>query len=139
MMQQNTTVPESVYSEKILPQHKVVIDDLINIGVTNRRKGSMTSFFMSLTGCEDAIAKLVAKEINFDLRGIEFEVRRRNNRTDSIGDKIDLSSSDKVQVNAKVDTTESEDRIQELQHIVGIYCPIYKTADVEMASKWTKA
>ncbi len=48
----------------------------------------------------------------------------------------------KINVDAQVKTSESEERVQELQRIVDSRCPVYTTleaADVEITANWTKA
>lgn len=80
--------------------------------------------------------------MEFDLQGTEFDVRGEIDPRGMMGEEGVRPYFQKITVNAVVETSESEERIQELQHIVDSRCPIYTTlvaADVEMVPNWTKA
>ncbi|WP_113927975.1 OsmC family protein [Bacillus sp. P14.5] len=123
-------------------QHTVVIDEPHKMGGTDKGANPLATLLISLSGCENAIANFVAKEINFDLQGIEFEVTGEIDPRGMMGEEGVRPYFEKITVNAKVQTSESEERVQELQRIVDTRCPIYTTlvaANVEMIASWKKA
>ncbi|NMH68177.1 OsmC family protein [Bacillus sp. RO3] len=142
MIEQITAVSKGMYTEGTSHDHKVIIDEPANMGGTDKGANPLATMLISLTGCENAIANFVAKEIKFDLQGIEFEVKGEIDPRGMMGEEGVRPYFQKITVNAKVSTSESEERVQELQQIVDARCPIYTTmvaADVEMVANWTKA
>ncbi|GIM45833.1 hypothetical protein DNHGIG_13820 [Collibacillus ludicampi] len=102
----------------------------------------MSLVLSALAGCENIVANLVAKEINFDLQGIEFDIRGEFDPRGLMGDPNVRPYFEKVTIHAKVKTSESEDRLKELQEITDSRCPVYttlKAAGVELESNWVKA
>lgn len=85
---------------------------------------------------------MVAKEIDFDLKGIEFDIQGELDPRGFMGNTNVRPYFEKVSVHAKVKTTESEARIKELQEKTDLRCPVYttlKAAGVDMISNWTRA
>lgn len=102
----------------------------------------MGTLLSALAGCENVIANMVAKEMDFDLQGIEFDIRGEFDPRGLMGEAGIRPYFEKVTVEAKVKTNESEERIQELQEITDSRCPVYttlKAAGVEMVPHWVKA
>ncbi|MEK4649584.1 MULTISPECIES: OsmC family protein [Exiguobacterium] len=131
-----------MYTEGISHNHEVIIDEPKNMGGTDQGANPLATLLISLTGCENAIANFVAKEIDFDLQGIEFEVKGDIDPRGMMGEEGIRPYFQKITVDAKVSTSETEARVQELQKIVDARCPIYTTmvaADVEMVANWSKA
>lgn len=142
MVEQIKAVSKGMYTEGNSHDHKVIIDEPQNMGGTDQGANPLATLLISLTGCENAIANFVAKEINFDLKGIEFEVRGDIDPRGMMGDETVRPYFKKITVDAKVSTSETDERVQELQKIVDARCPIYTTmvaADVEMVANWSKA
>ncbi|GGK08439.1 hypothetical protein GCM10007043_23160 [Calditerricola satsumensis] len=85
---------------------------------------------------------MVAKEIGFDLQGIEFDIEGELDLRGLKGEPNVRPYFQKVIVNAKVKTSEPEERIRQLQEITDSRCPVFtmmKAAGVEMVVNWTKA
>ncbi|ASI35383.1 MULTISPECIES: OsmC family protein [unclassified Exiguobacterium] len=142
MVEKITAVSKGMYTEGVSHGHKVIIDEPAKMGGTDEGANPLATLLVALTGCENAIANFVAKEINFDLQGIEFEVEGTLDPRGMMGDASVRPYFERITVNAKVLTSESEERVQELQHIVDSRCPVYTTmvaANVEMVPNWTKA
>ncbi|WP_035051007.1 OsmC family protein [Carnobacterium pleistocenium] len=121
--------------------HEIIIDEPLQMGGKDEGANPLGAFIASLAGCENAIANMVAKEIDFDLQGIAFDIRAEMNPEGMMGNKNVRPYFQSVTINARVKTSESEERIIELQQIVDSRCPIYttlKAADVEMTPIWTK-
>lgn len=142
MIEKITAVSKGMNTNGKSLEHTVVIDEPANMGGTDEGANPLATLLISLAGCENAIANFVAKEIDFDLKGIEFEVNGDIDPKGMMGDTSVRPYFEKITVNAKVETSESQDRINELQEIVDSRCPIYTTmvaADVEMVPNWVKA
>ncbi|WP_034551811.1 OsmC family protein [Carnobacterium funditum] len=121
--------------------HQIIIDEPQQLGGKDEGANPLGVFLASLAGCENAIANMVAKEIDFDLQGIEFDIKGEMNPEGMMGNKDVRPYFKSIKINARVKTNESEERINELQIIVDSRCPIFTTleaADVEMIPNWTK-
>ncbi|MCF6138646.1 OsmC family protein [Pseudalkalibacillus berkeleyi] len=142
MLEQITAVSKGMNTEGKSHEHSVVIDEPANMGGTDEGANPLATLLISLAGCENAIANFVAKEIDFDLKGIKFEINGDIDPKGMMGDKSVRPYFQKITVNATVETSEPQERIDELQEIVDSRCPIYTTmvaADVEMVPNWVKA
>ena len=85
---------------------------------------------------------MVAKEMSFDLQGIEFDVQGELDPEGMMGKEGVRPYFQTITVSAQVKTSESDERIQELQEIVDSRCPVFttlKAANTEMVPKWNKA
>ncbi|MBY6035801.1 OsmC family protein [Fictibacillus nanhaiensis] len=142
MLEKITAISKGMNTVGNSHNHSVVIDEPAKLGGTDEGANPLATLLISLAGCENAIANFVAKEIDFDLQGIEFEIHGEMDPHGMMGEEGIRPYFQKITVNAKVKTSESEERIQELQKIVDNRCPVYTTmvaADVEMVPNWVKA
>ncbi|MFC4322967.1 OsmC family protein [Litchfieldia salsa] len=122
-------------------QHTFTIDEPPNMGGQDKGPNPLSTFLGALAGCENVVANLVAKELNFDLQGIVFDVKGILDPKGLMGDPNIKPYFEKVIVNAKVKTSETHDRILELQKKTDSRCPIFtalKGAGIELDSTWIK-
>lgn len=142
MNEKITAVSKGMKTEGKSYGHTVVIDEPANMGGTDEGANPLATLLVSLVGCENAIANFVAKEMKFDLQGIDFEVNGELDPRGMMGEEGVRPYFQKITVNATVHTSESEARLNELQEKVDQRCPVYTTmvaADVEMIPNWVKA
>lgn len=121
--------------------HMVTIDEPELLGGTDEGANPLGVYLASLAGCENAVANMVAEEIDFDLQGIQFEISGRIDTRGMMGDKEVRTYFQEIKLTARVQTSESDERIKELQEIVDSRCPVFttmKAADVDMISHWIK-
>lgn len=122
--------------------HKIVIDADAQMGGNDMGPNPLETLLSALAACENVTANAVAKEMKFDLQGITFKITGEFNPRGFMGDPNVRTYFEKVEVEATVRTTESEDRIKELQKAIEPRCPIYgmfKAANVQMIDNWVKA
>jgi putative redox protein len=122
--------------------HTVTIDEPPAMGGQDSGPDPLTTLLSALAGCENVVANMVAKEMEFDLQGIEFDIKGVLDPRGFMGDPNVRTYFEKVTIQAKVKTSESEERIKELQTKTDSRCPVYNTlkaADVEIETNWTKA
>ncbi|TWI58132.1 OsmC family protein [Halalkalibacter nanhaiisediminis] len=122
--------------------HTITIDEPTKMGGTDTGADPLQTLLGALAGCENVVANLVAKEINFDLQGITFDIQGELDPRGFMGQEGVRPYFEKVVINAKVKTSESQERITELQTITDQRCPVYttlKAANVMLDSSWTKA
>lgn len=122
--------------------HQVIIDEPQKMGGQDEGANPLGTLLISLAGCENVIANMVAKEIDFDLQGIEFDIKGELDPEGMMGKEGVRPYFQTITVNAQVKTSESEERIKELQEIVDTRCPVFttlKAADTEMVPNWAKA
>ncbi|MDQ0340997.1 putative OsmC-like protein [Caldalkalibacillus uzonensis] len=123
-------------------KHTVTIDEGSQLGGQDRGPNPLQTLLCALAGCENVTAHVIAKQMNFDLQGITFEITGEFDPRGFMGDPNVRTYFEKVYVTARVHTTESEERIKELQKMVEQRCPVYgtfKTAGIEMHDNWIKA
>jgi putative redox protein len=136
-----TGLSEKMKTKLKAGEHTFTIDEPENFGGTNQGPDPLSVLLGSLASCENIIANLVAKEIQFDLQGIEYEITGELDLRGLMGDTSVRTYFEWVKIEAKLTTSESENRIQELREITDARCPIFQTlkaAGVNIVSNWTK-
>lgn len=123
-------------------KHTLIIDEPPKMGGKDSGPDPLSTFLGALAGCENVIANLVAKEIGFDLQGISFQIEGELDPRGLMGDKDVKPYFEKVNVEATVQTSETEERVKELQEKTDQRCPVFttlKVAGTRMNVKWAKA
>lgn len=136
-----TAQGKGVRTEVSAGRHTLVIDEHANMGGADSGPSPLEYLLGSLAGCEEVIAQLVAREMKFELNGIQFDVEGTLDTKGLMGDPNAKPYFHKVQVRATVDTPEEESRVKQLQETVDRRCPVFtliKAAGVELDAKWTK-
>jgi len=88
------------------------------------------------------MAQIIAKEMNFDLQGISFEVEGDLDTSGLMGNLEVKPYFQKVMIKAVVETSETQDRINEMQAVVDLRCPVFRTirdAGIPVENQWVKA
>ncbi|MCA1031501.1 OsmC family protein [Bacillus timonensis] len=122
--------------------HTITIDEPPKMGGKDTGADPLQTLLSALAGCENVIANLVAKEMEFDLQGIEFDIKGEIDPRGLMGNPDVRPYFEKVMIGASVKTTESQDRVNELQERTDKRCPVYTTleaAGVELEVVWKKA
>ncbi|PSL44406.1 putative OsmC-like protein [Salsuginibacillus halophilus] len=122
--------------------HQVTIDEPPNMGGEDTGPDPLGNLLASLAGCENVIANMVAKEIDFELNGITFDVTAELDPRGLMGQADVRPYFQKAHVHAKVHTSEPQERIDELQQKTDARCPVYTTleaAGVELTHTWEPA
>ncbi|WP_347230879.1 OsmC family protein [Bacillus sp. LL01] len=112
------------------------------MGGTDTGAAPLSSLLATLAGCENVIAHFVAKEIGFNLDGISFDIKGELDSRGLMGNQEVRPYFEKVQIEARVQTSESDERIKELQDKTDQRCPVYtmmKAAGVELEANWVRA
>lgn len=118
-------------------KHDIVIDASQETG-----PNPLETLLSTLAACENGTAHAVAEEMYFDLQGIAFKINGEVDSRGVMGDPNVRPYFEKVEIEAVVQTTESEERLNELQQVVESRCPLYgifKAANVQMVDRWVKA
>jgi putative redox protein len=122
--------------------HTIFIDEPAAMGGNDTGPDPLSALLSSLAGCENVIANFVAKEIEFDLQGIEFDITGILDTRGLMGDPDVKPYFEKIRIDAKVKTSESQERVDQLQKLTDERCPVYttfKAAGIELQPKWLKA
>ena len=83
----------------------------------------------ALAGCTSGVASLMAKQMNFDFRGMTIEVSG-------------MGGNNKVSAIAVLNTTENDERIRQLKEATESVCPVhkfFKSTGMEMDIEWKRA
>ena len=122
-------------------KHEFIIDEGPQMGGKGLGPNPMQSVLGALAACENVTARVVAREMNFDIEGLSFEINGEFDPRGFMGDPGVRPYFQAISVEAKVKTSESEARMKELQEKVESRCPVYtmlKAANVEMKDNWSK-
>jgi putative redox protein len=136
-----TSVTDGTVSTIMTGGHQLIIDEPVSLGGKNLGANPLSVLLAALLGCENVIARRVAKDINFDLQGLSFSAKGVLDPAGSMGDSNVRSYYEKVEITVDVKTTESEERVQQLHQLTDARCPVFNTlkaADVEMVTNWKK-
>ncbi|MFZ3591548.1 OsmC family protein [Bacillus sp. DJP31] len=123
-------------------KHTITIDEPAAMGGKDTGADPLSALLSALAGCENVIANFVAKEIEFDLQGIEFEITGVLDTRGLMGNPDVKPYFEKVRIDAKVNTSETQERIDQLQKSTDERCPVFttfKAAGIELDVNWTKA
>lgn len=121
--------------------HSFIIDEPISMGGTNVGATPLEYLLGALAGCEEVIAQGVAKKLNFELRGLEFDVEGVLDPRGLAGEPGIQPYFQKVTTIARVQTSETPERIQQLREAVDKQCPVFtliQAAGVEIETQWEK-
>ena len=122
-------------------KHEFIIDEAPQMGGKGLGPNPMQSVLGALAACENVTAHVVAREMNFNIEGLSFEINGEFDPRGFMGDLSVRPYFQTISVEAKIKTSESEARIKELQEKVESRCPVYtmlKAANVEMKDHWSK-
>ncbi|RSL31844.1 OsmC family peroxiredoxin [Salibacterium salarium] len=133
---------EKMKSNLEAKNHSIVIDEPPEMGGTDQGPDPLSNLLASLAGCENVIANMVAKEMDFDLQRIDFHVTGELDSRGLMGQADVQPYFNKVTIHAKVQTSESEERLNELKEKTDARCPVYTTfeaANIPIHAEWTIA
>ncbi|WP_121439779.1 OsmC family protein [Salisediminibacterium halotolerans] len=121
--------------------HSIVIDEPQNMGGNDEGPDPLTNMLASLAGCENVVANMVAKEMDFDLQSIHFFIKGELDSRGLMGEPGVRPFFQRVDVHAQLVTTETDDRIREMQEKVDARCPVFttmKAAGTDMHANWER-
>lgn len=128
--------------DAVAGKHTIAVDEPEAFGGKDSAIDPLSTLLASLIACENVMAQMIAKEMNFDLQGISFEVDGSLDLSGLMGNLAVKPYFEQVEVKANVVTTETQDRIDELQKTVDLRCPVFRTfkdAGIPIRNKWAKA
>jgi putative redox protein len=129
-------------TDAIAGKHSIAIDEPESFGGKDSAIDPLSAFLASLMACENVMAQIIAQEMKFDLTGISFNVEGNLDIRGLMGDLEKKPYFENVRVLAYVETSESQERISELQRMVDLRCPIFRTikdAGIPIENHWIKA
>ncbi len=129
-------------TDAVAGKHSIAIDEPESFGGKDSAIDPMSAFLSTLIACENVMAQLISNEMKFDLQSISFEVEGSLDPAGLMGDLSVKPYFQHVTVKAFLETSESEERILELQKAVDLRCPIFRTlkdAGIPIENHWVKA
>ncbi|CEG26521.1 OsmC family protein [Bacillus sp. B-jedd] len=123
-------------------KHTIAIDEPESFGGKDSAIDPLSAFLSSLIACENVMAQIIAKEMDFHLKGISFEVTGNLDLAGLMGDPGVKPYFQEVIVRASLETSESEERIAQLQKAVDSRCPVFRTikdAGIPIENHWIAA
>ena len=95
----------------------------------------------ALNGCNGVMIPLVAKELDFTFSGIDFETTGIVDTRGLLGEEGIRTHFQKIRFQVKIQTEESEERIEQLKNEVERRCPVlnlFLDAGIQVDTKWSK-
>jgi len=136
-----TGIGDGMRSDSVAGKHKIALDEPVSMGGKDSAIDPLSTLLAALLGCENVMAQLIAKEMDFDLQGISFEVEGDLDPSGLMGNLDIKPYFEQVIVKAFIDTSESQERINELQAAVDLRCPVFRTlkdAGIPIENRWEK-
>ena len=116
---------QKVTTEVKAGAHKFFIDEPTNLGGNDKGANPLNTLLGSLAGCENAIANMVAKEMKFNLNGIDFKIEGALDPRGLRGDASVKQYFQSITIEALVDSDESDEKILELKEKTDSRCPVF--------------
>ncbi|MDF2854668.1 MAG: osmotically inducible protein [Neobacillus sp.] len=128
-------------TDAIAGKHTLAIDEPESFGGKDSAIDPLSAFLASLMACENVMAQIIAKEMKFDLKKISFEAEGKIDLAGLMGDVTVKPYFQQVVVKGYIETSESEERMAELQQAVDMRCPVFRTikdAGIPVENRWVK-
>lgn len=104
---------------------KMVIDEPENLGGTNDGANPVEYVLAALSGCLNVVGHIVAKEMGFTLRGIEFELEGDLDPAKFSGKDTDERAGYKeIRVKIKPDADADEETLEKWLETIESRCPV---------------
>lgn len=123
-------------------KHKIALDEPVPLGGKDSAIDPLSNILAALIGCENAMSQIISKEMNFDLQGISFDVEGELDPRGFMGNLDVKPYFEYVKIKAFVETSEPQERIDELIGQIELRCPVFRTfkdAGIHMENHWVKA
>lgn len=128
--------------DAVAGKHQIAVDEPVTMGGKDSAADPLSTFLASLLACENVMAQIIAKEMEFDLQGISFETEGTIDVSGLMGNLEVDPKFQEVKVKAYVTTNESQERIDQMRNAVDQRCPIFRTikdAGIPITNEWVKA
>lgn len=119
----------------------VATDEPDSLGGTNSAPSPLETALISLVGCDGVIINGVAKAMDFDYGGVDFDCSSKIDVRGPKGVKGIRPYFETVDLSITVYTDEPDARFETLQKNVEFRCPVmnlFRSASVEMNVKWQR-
>ncbi|MDI3328372.1 MAG: OsmC family protein [Alicyclobacillaceae bacterium] len=122
-------------------RHQFIIDEPPTLGGSDAGANPLEYVLGALAGCENVVANFVARELDFRLESIRFEIKGDLDLRGLMGEPNVRTYFQRVIVRVWVKTPEPEERVKVLQETVDRRCPVFnllRAAGVELDVEWAR-
>lgn len=104
---------------------KIIIDEPENLGGTNDGANPVEYVIGALSGCLSVVGHLVAREMNFKLNGIRFDIEGELDPSKFMGKDMNKRAGyENINVTVYPDTDADENTLNEWIKVVESRCPV---------------
>ncbi len=104
---------------------KIIVDEPKNIGGSDEGASPVELILAGLAGCYTVVGNMVARELGFELRGINAQIEGTLNPARFAGKSYDDRAGFKdIQIKIKVDTDADEQTLKKWIEMVENRCPV---------------
>ena len=117
----------------------MVMDEPTQLGGTDEGANPMEYVLAALSGCTSVMISLIAQEINFAFRDVEFSNTGYLDLRGLMGVDGVSPHFSKINFQVAILTEESEERLEQLKLLVEKRCPVYnllRDAKVQIQAEW---
>ncbi len=104
---------------------EMIVDEPDQFGGTNNGATPVEYVLASLAGCLNVVGHMVAKELDFEIKSLSFDISGPLNAEKLFGkDTNDRAGYKNIQVTIRVDTDADEETLNKWAEIVEDRCPV---------------
>jgi uncharacterized OsmC-like protein len=104
---------------------KIILDEPEDLGGNNEGPNPVEYVLASLSGCLNVLGHMVAKEMRFNLRGLEFELEGDLNIDRALGKNTkDRAGYKEIRVTIKPDTDADQTTVDKWLKAIESRCPV---------------
>lgn len=106
-------------------EFKIIIDEPTDLGGTNEGPNPVQYVLAALCGCLNVVGHMIAREMGFTIRGLEFEAEGDIDPAKLYGKSGGKRAGyEEIRINIKVDSDADEDILAEWLEKVDERCPV---------------
>lgn len=128
-------------TDAIAGKHKISVDEPKSMGGKDSAADPMSTMLTALVACENVMAQIISKEMNIVIEDISFKVDGLLDPSGLMGNLEVKPYFEKVNVEAYVKTSATQEQVEELSHKVDQRCPVFRTikdAGIPIENTWVK-
>jgi uncharacterized OsmC-like protein len=118
-----------------------VSDEPVFLGGTDKGPNPMEYVVGAFIGCYSVMISLIAQEFEFIYNGVEFDSAGIIDTRGLMGVEGVSPHFQKIRLNVKIETSEEDERLVQLQESVEKRCPafnLFKDAGIPLDVKWVR-
>ncbi len=122
-------------------KHTIIVDEPESFGGKDSAADPMSTMLAALVACENVMVQIISKEMKIKIDDISYKVEGQLDPSGLMGNLEVKPYFEKVNVEAYIKTSATDEQVQELREKVGQRCPVFRTikdAGIPIENNWIK-